>query len=550
MSIFSETQQEGVQYSTFNLSHQRKFTFNAGELVPSLMQECVPGHDWNITTNQLMRMMPMLAPVMHEVQLTNHFFFVPLRLLWNQTKFENFMTGGQDGLQQVAFPTVANIPANGNNPAAFTRNKLADYLGLPPVQNNSTTPIYDKINPFPFLAYHRIYMEYYRDENLTGYDVDDLDITNWVGYPNMDYNNLTTAQKAIFTTLRHRAWQHDYFTSALPWPQKGEAVRLPLGDTAPIITQKNAVGGFPVSRVKTTLAPGSDPTVNIDLQGHWDATSQQNMVMNPGYTAAYGIDNSNALLADLSDASSATIIEMRKAIVLQQWMEKRARTGSRYIEYVLADFKVHSSDARLQRPEFCGGNTTPVMISETLQTSETSQESPLGQMAGHGISMGGSFVCSKRCEEHGFLIALTSVMPKTGYHQGMPKIWKKFDKFDYATPLFQHVGEQEITNGEIYYANDLVEDAKTWGYIPRYSEYKFINNSVHGYFKNSLSFWTWDRKFASRPTLSQAFVEATPSRDIFAIEDPTEDTLLCQMFHTITARVPLSYYSSPGIGRL
>jgi len=512
MSIFSKIQLKRPKSSTFNLSHQRKFSLNMGELVPMFLQECVPGDKFKISTSQVMRLMPMLAPMMHEVNVVTHYFFIPNRILW--TNWENFITGGENGLDKTLFP-VTDVMFNENQIGS-----LADYLGIPQHPEGDDV---EKVNMLPFLAYNMIYNEYYRDQNL----IDPVDLTVVDGY--------NEPRKELFT-LKKRAWGHDYFTSALPWAQKGAPVSLPLGKTVPI-------------RWKDTddlnvLRDGNGERVLQDSDGNLQVQNG-NLTLSNGQVRNPRLDNSSNLEADLSEAIGATVSEFRAAFKLQEWLEKNARAGSRYIESILSHFGVRSSDARLQRPEYLGGGMSPMLVSEVLQTSET-QDSPQGNMAGHGVNFGKNGFVSKFCEEHGFIMGIVSVMPKASYQQGLSKIWKKDDKFDYFWPEFEHIGEQEIQQGELFYTGSQ-KDQDTFGYIPRYSEYKYIPNSVHGQMKTTLDFWHMGRKFNPDfpPKLNAEFINCDPTHRVFAVEDNKEHKLICQMYHNITARRLMSYYSSP-----
>lgn len=537
MSIFNKIQLPKIGSSTFNLSHERKFSMNMGDLVPMLVQECVPGDHFKINTQQMLRMLPMVAPVMHDVNVFTHFFFVPNRILWKN--WEKFITGGEDGLSTNLIPQV-NLAGTGvmtdPNSVPDFNYRLADYLGLP--QKPVEDAMYfsqQNVSILPFLAYQKIYNDYYRDQNLIE-SLDSLfdsvkDGINEQFY----YNSENWAEGGIeqIFGLRKRAWQHDYFTSCLPFAQKGQPVRLPLGTKAPI----------------NYKYPAYNNSVNT-LTGHVDVgelrtDSDGDLTHTDDLTRKVFLDNSGNLEADLSEAVSATVNDLRRAFSLQEWLEKNARAGSRYVESILSHFGVRSSDARLQRPEYIGGGMSPIMISEVLQTSETNG-SPQGNMSGHGVNLGNNGGVSKFCEEHGYIIGIVSVMPKTAYQQGIPRHWQKFDKFDHFWPSFEHIGEQAVLNRELILTTKG-RDNEVFGYIPRYSEYKFNPSTVHGYFKSNLDFWHMGRIFdkVNPPNLNQQFINANPTRRIFAIEDEKEDTLLVQMFHNIQARRKMKYFSNP-----
>lgn len=518
MNPFTDIFVRKPQKNNFDLSHDRKFSLNMGDLVPILCQEVIPGDRFNLQSEHLMRMAPMTSPVMHNINAYTHYFFVPNRLLWQG--WEDFITGGEDGYSNPAFPTINAI---------IPKGCILDYLGLPITQAGN--PI--TVSALPLQAYRFIYDEYYRDQNLQPLKkhipVRDGDNTSYIS---QDFS------------LLKRAWEHDYFTSALPFAQKGPEVILPLGQNASLVFNKNAGLNTQDWFNASTGAIAPQGAMATDAAGSTQAGGAQ-----------INVDISKTHSVDLTTATSSTINELRKAFKLQEWLEANARGGSRYIEHIYNIFGVKSSDARLQRPEYLGGGKSSIAISEVLQTSGSPVDAtgytptPLGEMGGHGINVGQSNDFTASFEEHGFIIGIMSIRPQSAYSQGIPKLFSKFDKFDYFYPQFSNIGEQEIKNKEVYVGAvaDVAWREQTFGYVPRYSEYRFNHSTVHGDFRDTLEFWHMARKFGSKPALNAEFIEMDEINRIFAYEDNDFDHFYCHIYFNIKARRPLPLFNVPSI---
>lgn len=479
---------------------------------------CIPGDKFNISCEALIRFAPMIAPVMHRIDVYMHYFFVPNRLLWNH--WEDYITNGgayEDGTQTLpAFPYFT-VLADGSN-----YSPLMDHLGIPdPAQNTST--VNQNVSALPFKAYFKIFEEYYRDQNLDQFATPDL----------IDGNN--NANLADMNYLQVRAFEHDYFTACLPFAQKGNAVEIPISGEVALAPSWDTIG-FPkfVDGTGNTI----DGTVlSEDVGGAFpDKITLSTDTVNPrAYDPQGTLEVSNA---------ETTINDLRRATALQRFLEKMARGGSRYIEQIKVMFGVSSSDKRLQRPEYITGTKSPVVISEVLNTTGTT-DAPQGSMAGHGASVTSGQYGSYYCEEHGYIMGIMSILPKTAYQQGMPKHFLKInDPYEHFFPDFAYIGEQEVLRKEVY-AYHASGDS-VFGYVPRYAEYKFENNKVAGDFRDSLDFWHLGRIFGAAPSLNDSFIKADPSYfdRIFAVQDET-DNMWCHVFNKVQAFRLMPKYGTP-----
>lgn len=529
--LFSDVKLNKPKRNVFDLSHDRKFSMNMGKLIPFFCEEVIPGDSFNVSSEIFLRMAPMVAPIMHRVNVYTHFFFVPNRLVWDN--WQKFITGGEtyDPNNPVVPPVFPTLDFTSANQEKLNVGTLADYMGVqmaedaPGIWTGETI----KVNALPFRAYQLIFNEFYRDQNLQT----PLTIYKSDGY--------TAAEMAVSTEIRYRNWEKDYFTSALPWTQKGGEVSLPLTGQIPV----QLTDDFDGKEQMIVNSSGSGLTGSL-------SASSGALMENSNHA---WLDPNESLQVDLEDANaSITVNELRRSIRLQQWLERNARAGSRYIEQILSHFGVVSSDARLQRPEYLGGGKSPVVISEVLQNSQ-SDDTPQGNMAGHGISVGNTNSFKKFFEEHGYIIGIMSVMPRTGYQQGFRRHFLKDDKFDYFWPEFANLGEQEVYASELFCRSGQENDPYTgknsvFGYQSRYSEYKFIPSTTHGDFRKLLSGydkWHMQRIFdpGTEPALNETFVKANPTHRIFAVTDPSYDKLYVQVFNNVKAIRPMPKFGTP-----
>lgn len=480
-----------MKRSKFSLSHYKLLSCNQGNLIPIALTEVLPGDTIQQATSLLVRVQPLLAPLMHPVHARIHHWFVPHRLVWDD--WEDFITGGPDGDDASVFPTIT---FGGGSGAAI--GSLADYFGLPTGVNNIA------VSALPFRAYALIWNEFYRDQDLETELV--IDTTDG-------------ADTTTNTALQNCAWEKDYFTSARPWPQKGPDVTIPLGTEAPVVTNGSNIVFTNGTNNMSLRSTNGNNTVT------WDINATVSNYMKFG--------SQSGLKADLSNATAASVNLLREAFALQRFEEARARYGSRYIDY-LAFLGVRCSDARLQRPEYLGGGKQTLQFSEVLQTGVTTAGSSdgVGNLKGHGIGAVRSNRFRRFFEEHGYIISLLSIKPRTMYMNGQSRTWNRRTKEDFWQRELQHIGQQEILNKEVYAAHTTPNGV--FGYQDRYDEYRRAESSVAGEFRSTLKYWHMAREFTSDPTLNASFVKSNPTNRVYAATNAAQ--LYVMAGHSIQAR--------------
>lgn len=528
--LFNTVAMPRIPGNTFDLSHEVKLSFDIGELVPTCVLDCIPGDVFRISPQTMLRFAPLISPIMHKVETYTHFFFVPYRLLWSG--FEDFITGASD----VVAPYVA---IDNENPVP--EGSVADYLGFPTLTLALATEI--RVTPYFFAAYRLIYDQYYRDENL---EVAEVFVPLTAGDNTIAYGPGSIEYEPPLV----RALEHDYFTSCLPFAQKGNPVMLPLTFSAGVPVQLDSASqGTP-----NLIRDADDHSLLSGTPLYSEAVT--GVLQTGADTGGSVIDPNGTWIVDIQ-SDAVTLETLRTAIVLQEFLERDARSGTRYTEKIQGQFGVRSSDARLQRPEYIGGTKSVMAISEVLATAQSSDDPAtatqfVGQMAGHGVSVMGGNNFTFKVEEFGCILGITSVIPETAYSDGLHRSWIKQDAIeDFAWPAFSNLGEQLVTMKEVYLAAADLEEQ--FGYQARYAEYKSMPSRVAGEFRTSLSFWHLAQMFDTEPTLSNDFIKAYPSKfnRIFAVpgdEETPVDHIYARVINNVTAFRKLPRFGIPSFG--
>lgn len=546
-SHFATLPHADISRSRFDRSSSLKTSFNVGDVIPFYIDEVLPGDTFNVKTSKVVRMQSLITPVMDNIYLDTYFFFVPNRLVWNHWKEFN-----GENTQSAWLPSVEyEVPQLESPDGGWDVGTLADYFGLPTGVNNLS------VSALPFRAYGLIMNEWFRDENLSdplNIPVDDATVT---GVNTGNYITDVVKGGKPFKAAKY----HDYFTSCLPAPQKGPDVTIPVstGANYPVVALAeqayNPASGDPMMKLVGRIYSGG-----TDKNGFADTSAMGNVATNytEGYTAPSGYGTGNAFapanLWAVNDGtvSAATINQLRMAFQIQKLYEKDARGGTRYIEILKAHFGVTSPDARLQRPEYLGGNRIPININQVVQQSQTTDQSPQGNPVGLSLTTDTHSDFTKSFVEHGFVIGLMVARYDHTYQQGIERFWSRKDRFDYYWPVFANIGEQAVLNKEIY-AQGTEADNEVFGYQEAWADYRYKPNRVTGEMRSqyaqSLDVWHLADDYSTLPSLSDSWIREDPANvnRVLAVSEQNANQLFADIYIQNRSTRPMPMYSIPGL---
>lgn len=563
-SRFAQAPQVDIQRSTFDRSSGHKTTFNAGKLVPIYVDEVLPGDTFEMTTSAIIRGSTPIFPVMDNANLDIYYFFVPNRLVWDHWKEFNGenTTSKWEQTVEYSIPQIAPPLSTGTEPVTgWEKGTLADYMGIPTKVGpgaSQTNPEWT-VNHLPFRAYCLIWNEWFRDQNLQDpvlIDTGDSQTNGRHLIP--EGNSITFEHQAALqgANLLPVNKYFDYFTGALPEPQKGPDVLLPLGNTAPVITNQMPNKILPQYGVTfksdqfTEVGKTHNLSIKVTGEKYGQMVADNSAVTTLEATRAVP----NNLIADLGNATAATINELRLAFQLQKLYERDARGGTRYIEIIKSHFGVTSPDARLQRPEYLGGERIPINIDQVIQTSGTMEgTTPQGNTGAYSLTGNQGSYFKHSFVEHGYVLGLACVRTEHTYQQGLEKIWNRKNRFDFYWPALANIGEQAILNKEIYLQEVKSINEEAFGYQEAWAEYRYKPSRVSSAFRSnvtgSLDAWHYADYYEALPVLSAEWIEETYKNvdRTLAVQSTLEDQYIADFWFKCTCTRPMPIYSIPGL---